>query len=161
MDALEQLKKDVDDFSFALAKVGEKIDLDPKSVFAKTKGDMAMAMLNLAASDGFFAEHEAVAINAAIDLGLSREEMFDVIKKNNFPSVDYLTQVPASLKLVCELDKAINSKGGNSNLAGALIDIYNRLFVLTVVSDGKKEENELMSHTIAIKVMVEYAKENR
>lgn len=161
MDALEQLKKDVDDLSYALAQIAGKVDIDPKTVFVKTKGDMAMAMLNLAASDGYFDVHEAVAISEALGLDMSREEMLNVIKTQNLPSVDLLQEVPASLKFLCEIDRAMRNAGKESNLCGALLDIYNRLFVLMVIADGEKNKNELMSHAIMLKVMVDYVDANK
>lgn len=160
MSAIDDLKKEVDELSMFIAKLAEKADLDPKDVYLRTKTDMIVAMLNLAATDGYFDSSEAFVIAETLNLGLSREQMMALIKENNFPSVEVLKTVPVSLKFLCVIDKMGRANGDEYGLAKKLIDVYNKLFVLTVVSDGKKDDNEIMSHAIMLNTMINYVKEN-
>ncbi|MCD8190081.1 MAG: hypothetical protein LUD78_07660 [Clostridiales bacterium] len=150
-------------------KMAEMMDSVGKAVGVKEgtgkafKGELAMFLMYLSASDGEIKWDEASVISDLCDLNLTPQSIGDFIRKNNIYSTEFESKVPATLDLIVKADNLLikmNMDNGLSDVPNLVISTYKYAAEQLIMADGTADANEHNDCKIYIDMMERYVRNN-
>ena len=155
-EKLKELKVEFELFSRDMAHSLSKVGINEKEFYDRMHGDLLAKLINLSSMDGYLAVEEVYTICNLLGFTFDPEGVKKTIEAYHFPNADFLVKIPYSLEQLKNVDDAMKSLGQECNVAGRLVDIYNRASQLLIASDGKIEKTEFYAHAKMIAAMSKF-----
>ena len=131
------------------------------------KGELALFMMYLSASDGTITKSEAGDISEMLEKTIGTavippELISKYMQQNNIYSTEFESRAPSTLVLSVLIDNALvkMGQGENAKSAQAIIDTYKLVGELFINMDGEATANELADYNTYIKMMETYRDQN-
>ena len=131
------------------------------------KGELALFMMYLSASDGTITKSEAGDISEMLEKTIGTavippELISKYMQQNNIYSTEFESRAPSALVLSVFIDNALVrlGQGENAKLSQVVIDTYKMVGESFINASGAATENELANYNTYIKMMETYRDQN-